>query len=88
MSTTKMGIGHSPLSDRIFLGKQNQEKAMFVGEKRDITSEFIAVSLSFYEENTIRKIGGSNGSSNLVINIKNDKASIQKLIKNLQKRIK
>ena len=84
---TKTGIGHSPLTDRIFLGKQNQEKGMWVGEKKDITSEFITVALSYFEENMIREIGGSKGSVNLLINIKNDKASLEMVIKNLTKRV-
>lgn len=83
----KNGIGYSPLSDKVYLGKQNTEKGLWVGEKKDITSEFIAVSLEYFSENTIRDIGCSNGDSNLVINIKNDKKSIEKLIKSLSKRI-
>lgn len=84
---TKTGIGYSPLSEKVYLGKQNTEKRMWVGEKKDITSEFIAVSLEFYEVNTIREIAGSSGSVNLVINIKNDKSSLEKTIKTLTKRL-
>jgi hypothetical protein len=69
------------------LGKQNTEKRLWVGEKKDITNEFLAVSHEFFEENTIREIGNSNGNSNLFINIKNDKESIEKVIKNLNKRL-
>jgi hypothetical protein len=85
--TTKNGIGYSPLTDKVYLGKQNTEKRIWVGEKKDITNEFLAVSHEFFEENTIRDIGTSNGDSNLFINIKNDKASIEKVIKNLNKRL-
>jgi hypothetical protein len=85
--STKTGIGYSPLSDKVYLGKQNTEKRMWVGQKSDITSDFIAVSLEFYEENTIREIGGSEGSVNLVINIKKDKPSLERIIKNLTKRL-
>lgn len=85
--TTKNGIGYSPLTDKVYLGKQNKEKRIWVGEKKDITNEFLAVSHEFFEENTIRDIGASNGDSNLFINIKNDKASIEKVIKNLNKRL-
>lgn len=88
MSDIKSGIGYSPLTDRVYLGRQNPKKGMWVGDKKDITSEFIATALSYFEENTIREIGGSKGSKNLVINIKNDKAHIKKLISNLQKRLK
>ena len=84
---TKNGIGYSPLTDKVYLGKQNTEKRIWVGEKKDITNEFLAVSHEFFEENTIRDIGASNGDSNLFINIKNNKASIEKVIKNLNKRL-
>lgn len=88
MATNKMGIGHSPLTDKVYIGRQNAEKGMWVGnDKRDITNEFIAVSLSYFGENTIREIGGSNGSENLVINIKKDKSSIERVIKNLSKQL-
>jgi hypothetical protein len=49
---TKNGIGYSPLTDKVYLGKQNTEKRIWVGEKKDITNEFLAVSHEFFEENT------------------------------------
>jgi hypothetical protein len=82
----KNGIGYSPLSDKVYLGKQNTEKRIWVGDKKDITNEFLAVASEFFEENTVRDIICSNGASNLFINIKNDKESIEKIIKNLSKR--
>ena len=84
---TKNGIGYSPLSDKVYLGKQNQEKRMWTGTKEDITNQFLDVSFAYFEENTIRKIGSSSGKENLFINIKNDKESIEKIIKNLNKRL-
>lgn len=83
----KNGIGYSPLTDKVYLGKQNTEKRMWVGEKKEITNEFIAVASEFFEENTVRDISCSNGVSNLFINIKNDDTSIEKVIKNLTKRL-
>ena len=82
---TKNGIGYSPLSDKVYLGKQNTEKGMWVGNKTDITNEFLAVSSQFFEENTIRTVECSNDTSNLFINIKNNKESIEKVIKRLSK---
>lgn len=84
---TKNGIGYSPLSDKVYLGKQNQEKRMWTGTKEDITNQFLDVSFAYFEENTIRNIGSSSGKENLFINIKNDKESIEKIIKNLNKRL-
>lgn len=83
----KNGIGYSPLSDKVYLGKQNAEKRIWVGDKQDITQDFLAVASEYFEQNTIREIRCSNGASNLFVNIKNDKASIEKLIKNLTKRL-
>ncbi len=83
----KNGIGYSPLTDKVYLGKQNTEKNLWVGAKKDITNDFLAVASEYFEENTIRDIRCSNGASNLFINIKNDKASIEKVIKNLTKRL-
>jgi len=83
----KSGIGYSPLTEKVYLGKQNTEKRLWVGEKKDITNDFIAVSFEYFEKGTIREIGSSNGSKNLFINIKNDKAGLEKVIKNLTKRV-
>jgi hypothetical protein len=83
----KTGIGYSPLTDKVYLGKQNQEKRLWIGDKKDVTNEFLAVASEFFEENTIREISCSNGSANLFINIKNDTKSIERVIKNLTKRL-
>lgn len=83
----KNGIGYSPLTDKVYLGKQNTEKRIWIGEKKEITNEFLAVASEFFEENTVRDISCSNGVSNLFINIKNDDTSIEKVIKNLTKRL-
>ena len=82
----RKGIGHSPLTDKVYLGKQNKAKGMWVGEKEDITNDFINVAFQYFEENTIRNIGSpSSKEENLFINIKNDKESIERVVKNLQK---
>lgn len=81
----KQGIGYSPLSDKVYIGKQNEKTRTWSGTKRDITSEFLSVAYAFFEENTIRDISCSNGDSNLFINIKKDTKSIERVIKKLQK---
>jgi hypothetical protein len=81
----KNGIGYSPLTGKVYLGKQNTEKRIWVGEKKDITNEFIAVASVFFEENTVKKIVWEDGESNLFININSDKESIEEVIKNLTK---
>jgi hypothetical protein len=85
--STRKGIGYSPLTEKIYLGRQNKSKGLWIGDKEDITSDFIHVAFQYFEENTVRKIGNSK-TENLFINIKNDKKSIEKVIKHLQKRLK
>ena len=41
MSDNKMHLGHSPLTGRIYLGRQKGDH--WVGDKRDVTSEFLQV---------------------------------------------
>ena len=84
---TKNGIGYSPLSEKVYLGKQNQEKGMWVGAKQDITNQFLDVSYAYFEEGTVRTIKSESGKENLFINIQNDKESIEKIIKHLSKRL-
>ena len=44
----KNGIGYSPLTDKVYLGKQNTEKRIWIGEKKEITNEFLAVASEFF----------------------------------------
>ena len=82
----KKGIGYSPLTEKIYIGKQNQEKGMWIGEKEDITSDFINVMFQYIEPNTQRTIRTESGSeTNIFFNIKKDKESIEKAIKYFEK---
>lgn len=82
----KKGIGYSPLTEKIYMGKQNQEKGMWIGEKEDITSDFINVMFQYIEPNTQRTIRTESGSeTNIFFNIKKDKESIEKAIKYFEK---
>lgn len=85
--STRKGIGYSPLTERVFLGKQNREKGMWIGEKEDITSDFIGVVLQWVGDNECRTIRGGN-TDNLIVNCLDDKESIEKVIKHLQGRLK
>ena len=84
---TKNGIGYSPLTEKIYLGNQDTKNRIWVGEKKDITNDFLAVSSEYFAENTIRDIVCNTGTSNLFINIKNEPKSIKSVIKNLTKRV-
>jgi hypothetical protein len=50
------------------MGKQNQAKGMWIGEKTDITNQFIDVAFAYFEENNIREIQTIGKGSNLFIN--------------------
>ena len=47
----------------------------------------IDILFEYFEENTIRDIGSSDGTSNLFINVKNDKKGIERVIKALNKKL-
>ena len=50
---SKLQLGYSPLTERIYLGKVNPKKPTeWVGEKRDVTSDFLQVMLQKFEPNT------------------------------------
>ena len=83
---SKKGIGYSPLTEKIYLGKQNKDKGIWVGDKEDITSDFINVMMNYIPENTTRTITGLDTlSQNMFINVKYDKKGIEKVIRHLQK---
>ena len=87
--SNKKGIGYSPLTEKIYLGKQNKEKGVWVGEKEDITSDFINVMFQYVEPNTTRTIRTESSSeTNIFCNVKGDKESIEKAIKYLEKQLK
>lgn len=85
----KNGIGYSSLTKKIYLGRQNIEKGLWVGDKEDITSDFISVLFQFLPENTSRTLVGLDTmSENIVINFQNNNQSIKKAIKFLQQKLK
>jgi hypothetical protein len=82
----RKGIGYSPLTDKIYIGQQDRKKGMWIGEKEDITNDWLNIAFQYFEENTVRNIGSSD-KQNLFINVKKDKESIEKVIKRLQKEV-
>lgn len=86
--STRKGIGYSPLTDRVLLGRQDRTKGMWVGEKEDITNDFIGVMLQYIEPNTIRIFGNGGGvDNNLVMHVECTKKGIESGIKALQERL-
>ena len=84
----KMNIGYSPLTDRILLGKINEDKGGWVGEKRDITSRFLNVCFEYFPEGEVRSIDTpSKNKTNMFINVIRNKEDIEKTISFLQKEL-
>jgi len=80
----KNTIGYSVLTDRVYLGKVNEKKSEWVGEKTDITTEFISCAFGYFGEGTTRKISG-NGKNHMFAVMPCDKASIMRMVAHLEK---
>ena len=84
----KMNIGYSMLTDRILLGKINEEKCEWIGEKRDITSRFLNVCFEYFPEGKVRSIDTPNkNKTNMFLNVIRNKEDIEKTIEYLQKEL-
>ena len=84
----KMNIGYSSLTDRVLLGKVNEEKGEWIGEKRDITSRFLNVCFEYFPEGEVRSIGTPNkNKTNMFLNVIKTKEDIEKTIEYLQKEL-
>ena len=84
---TQSGIGYSPLTEKVYIGKQNPDKNMWVGKKKDITHQFIDVAFSYFEVGMVRTIT-TEKEKHLFFHITEDKESLEKAIKHLQNRLK
>ena len=84
----KNTIGYSMLTDRILLGKINEEKCEWIGEKRDITSRFLNVCFEYFPEGEVRSIDTPNkNKTNMFLNVIRNKEDIEKTIEYLQKEL-
>ena len=84
----KMNIGYSSLTDRVLLGKIDEEKGVWIGEKRDITSRFLNVCFEYFPEGEVRSIDTpSKNKTNMFINVIRDKEDIEKTINFLKKEL-
>ena len=87
--STKNGIGYSMLTDRVYIGRQNKEKQVWVGEKEDITTDFLATLVAYLPVNKTRDIVGTvSGRESILIHCKKDAESIEKIIQFLQGKLK
>ena len=77
----ELGIGLSPITEKIYLGKQNKAKRMWVGEKKDITDNFLDVMFEYLTMDEVREIvtEKDNGEqvTHFFAHFKNDKESLQ-----------
>lgn len=80
---TVSGIGYSPLTERVYMGRKNELKRMWVGEKKDVTNEFIDCAFQYFEKNTIRTITDGK-TPHLFIHVEKNNADIDKVIKKLK----
>ncbi len=85
---TKIEIGYSPLTEKIYLGKKSIKKMMWIGEKKDITDDFIHIMSEFVSENTQRTIKTPiEESENIFMNVKKDRKSMEKAANWLNKQL-
>ena len=70
MADNKRHLGHSPLSGRIYLGRQNN--GMWQAGKRDVTSEFLQVMEHKVPINTCQNVtvNGENKYRIIVVDMK------------------
>lgn len=78
----ELGIGLSPITDKIYLGKQNKAKRMWVGEKKDITENFLDVMFEYLSLDDVREIVTENDNEkqtkHFFIHFTDDSQSIEK----------
>ena len=87
--STRKGIGYSPLTEKVYLGRQNRAQGRWIGEKEDITSDFINIMLEYVPMNTSRTFGSSpDVNTDTLIHVGCDAERIKKVIKMLQKDLK
>lgn len=85
----KKTIGYGELTDKIYMGKINFEKGVWIGEKEDITSRFLNVCFEYFPEGEVRSIETPNkNKTNMFINVIKSKEDIEKTISFLKKELK
>ena len=76
-------IGYGNLTDKVFLGTISKDGTHWVGDKQDVTNDFLHVLNQFIPVNTTRTISVSNGEQILYMAINNTNECIDKAIKHL-----
>ena len=73
--TTKTGLGYSPITSRIYWGRQNTETGVWVGDnKKDVTNEFLQVMEHKFPINTIQNISinGENKYRVIIVDLEKE----------------
>ena len=93
MAKSYMSIEYSELTDRVVIGKFkriNNSVVECVGEKEDITNKFLDILFTYCGENEYRAISKRNKNdenTNFIINLKNDRESLTKGLKLLERKL-
>jgi len=69
----KLRLGMSPITKKVYLGKQN--KGMWVGKKREITSDFLQVMEQKFPINTASNVSEDGVNKYRVIIVDMEKRS-------------
>lgn len=79
--TTKKAIGYSPLSKKIYLGRMNKEKGMWIGVKEDITQDFVNVLVQYLKHDELKELKkiDSEKVEEYVLKVKNTKEDLLKI---------
>ena len=89
---TKSGLGLSPITQKIYFGKQNIEKRMWVGTKTDVTDSFLDVMFEYVALDEVREIVTENDNEeetkHFFLHFKDDKESLQNAIKFIEQELK
>ncbi len=90
--SNELGIGLSPLTEKIYVGRQNKVKRMWVGEKKDITDNFLDVMFAYLKDSDVRTITttDNNGgkTKHFFIHLKDEEKSLLSMMKFIQKELK
>lgn len=83
-------LGMSPVSNKIYAGRLNKNKTLWVGEKKDVTDSFYDVLFQFIPPSNVRTIdsfpGAGEKKTNIFINCPDTPEGRQKIIDYLTKR--
>lgn len=85
-------LGISPMTEKIYLGKLNKAKTMWLAGKKDITNNFLDVLFQYLTLNDVREIVMENESTkklttHLFLHCEVTKDSLERNIQFLQKEL-